>query len=197
MRHLGSNTPLILNAPKRLITHKMSLAGKVAIITGGSKGIGKTAALRLAQEGASVAIGYHSDASGAQEVVEKVGSDRAVAIQLNAGKVDEISKFVEQTVNKFRKIDLVIAAAGKMTMNPLEALTEEVFDSLFELNVKGPMFLVQVLFHSALSGKADVPIESRTPHGSWIACRPVFYDSMCCVRGGSSLRQLYCEQGGH
>lgn len=122
----------------------MSLAGKVAIITGGSKGIGKAAALRLAQEGASVAIGYHSDASGADEVVEKVGSDRAIAIQLNAGKVAEISQFVEETVKKFGKIDLVIAAAGKMTMSPLEALTEDIFDSLFELNVKGPMFLVQV-----------------------------------------------------
>ncbi|KAG2419196.1 hypothetical protein HFD88_003991 [Aspergillus terreus] len=121
----------------------MSLTGKVAIITGGSKGIGKAAALRLAQEGASVAIGYHSDASGAHEVVEKVGADRAIAVQLNAGKVAEISQFVDQTVEKFGKIDLVIAAAGKMTMSPVEALTEDVFDSLFELNVKGPMFLVQ------------------------------------------------------
>ncbi|KAJ5825718.1 hypothetical protein N7474_002856 [Penicillium riverlandense] len=123
----------------------MSLAGKVAIITGGSKGIGKAAALRLAQEGACVAVGYLSDASGAQEVVEKVGSDRAIAIQLNAGKVAEISRFVDQTVEKFGKIDLVIAAAGKMALTPLEALTEDVYDTIFELNVKGSLFLVQVI----------------------------------------------------
>ncbi|EAW13645.1 putative oxidoreductase, short-chain dehydrogenase/reductase family [Aspergillus clavatus NRRL 1] len=121
----------------------MSLAGKVAILSGASKGIGKAAALRLAQEGASVAIGYHSDAAGAQEVVDAVGADRAVAIQVNAGKVPELAHFVAQTVAKFGKIDLVVGAAGMMTMGTVETLTEEGFDELFALNVKGPLFLVQ------------------------------------------------------
>lgn len=145
----------------------MSLTGKVAIITGGSKGIGKAAALRLAQEGASVAIGYHSDASGAHEVVEKVGADRAIAVQLNAGKVAEISQFVDQTVEKFGKIDLVIAAAGKMTMSPVEALTEDVFDSLFELNVKGPMFLVQVFPPTPMTPEHKLTSQ-RKPCLTWL-----------------------------
>ncbi|RHZ54842.1 trihydroxytoluene oxygenase [Aspergillus thermomutatus] len=121
----------------------MSLSGKVALVTGGSKGIGKAAALRLAQEGASVAVGYYSDAAGAQEIVDRVGSDRAIAIKIHAGKVPEITSFVEQAVEKFGKIDLVVAAAGMMTLSTLETNTEEQFDELFALNVKGPMFLVQ------------------------------------------------------
>ncbi|KAF4218906.1 hypothetical protein CNMCM5878_004119 [Aspergillus fumigatiaffinis] len=146
----------------------MSLTGKVALVTGGSKGIGKAAALRLAQEGASIAVGYYSDAAGAQEIVDKIGSDRAIAIKLHAGKVPEITSFVEQAFEKFGKIDLVVAAAGMMTPNTVESNTEEQFDELFALNIKGPMFLVQkavphmapgshvILFSSTLTAASTV-----------------------------------------
>ncbi|KAI4205746.1 MAG: hypothetical protein LQ350_000243 [Teloschistes chrysophthalmus] len=121
----------------------MSLAGKVAVVTGASKGIGKATALRLAKDGASVVINYSSDASSAEELVKTVGSDRAIAVQANVGKIPEIEKLVKQTVDKFGKIDILIANAAVAPNKDLEQTTEEDFDMTMELNIKGPYFLCQ------------------------------------------------------
>lgn len=122
----------------------MSLAGKVAVVTGASKGIGKATALRLAKDGASVVINYSSDASSAKELVKTIGSDRALAVQANVGKIPEIEKLVKQTVDKFGKIDILIANAAVAPNKDLEQTTEEDFDTTMELNIKGPYFLCQV-----------------------------------------------------
>ncbi len=122
----------------------MSLAGRVALITGASKGLGRATALRLAKDGANVVVNYQSDTNGAQEVVEQIGSDRAIAIQADAGNVAAVTGLVEQTIARFGKIDILLPFAGMMAPSPLEATTEELFDSMFALNVKGPYFLCQV-----------------------------------------------------
>lgn len=121
-----------------------SLAGKIALITGGSKGIGKATALRLVKDGASVVINYASDAAPADELVRVIGSDRALAVQANAATIAGIDKMVKQTVDKFGKIDILIPNAGIMFMKDLEHTTEEDFDTTMALNVKGPFFLCQV-----------------------------------------------------
>lgn len=121
-----------------------SLAGKVALITGASKGIGKATALRLAKDGASVVINYSSDAKSAEELVQTIGSDRALAAQANVGIVAEIEKLVQQTVDKFGKIDIVVANAGVAPVKDLEHTTEEDFDTTMAVNVKGSYFLCQV-----------------------------------------------------
>ncbi|KAI4172917.1 MAG: hypothetical protein LQ343_003325, partial [Gyalolechia ehrenbergii] len=120
-----------------------SLAGKIALITGGSKGIGKATALRLVKDGASVVINYASDAAPADELVRVIGSDRALAVQANAATIAGIDKMVKQTVDKFGKIDILIPNAGIMFMKDLEHTTEEDFDTTMALNVKGPFFLCQ------------------------------------------------------
>ena len=121
-----------------------TLKGKVALITGASKGIGKAAALRLAQEGAKVVITYSSDASAATELIETIGKDNAVAIKSNAGNLAEIEHLVKEVVDKFGKIDILIPNAGVLPMKDLEHTTEQDFDNTFALNVKGPYFLAQV-----------------------------------------------------
>ena len=126
----------------------MSLVGKVALITGASKGIGKATAVRLAKDGARVVINYSSDKQAADEVVKLIGTDKAAAIQADASKVSDIEALVQQTVKYFGKIDILIPCAGMLPMSPLEATTEELFDKIFALNVKGPYFLAQV--HSSL-----------------------------------------------
>jgi len=128
----------------------MSLEGKVALITGGSKGIGRATALRLAREGASVVINYATDTAGAKEVVSEIGSDKALAIQADASKVDAINDMVEQTVARFGKIDILLPFAGMMAPSPLEATSEELFDKMFALNVKGPYFLCKVRIRAML-----------------------------------------------
>ncbi|KAI4280030.1 MAG: hypothetical protein L6R38_004767 [Xanthoria sp. 2 TBL-2021] len=119
------------------------LTGKLALITGASKGIGKATALRLAKDGASVVIGYSSDPSSAEELVRTIGDDRALAVKANVSEVAEIEKLVKQTVDKFGNIDILIPNAGVAPMQDLEQTTEEDFDYTMALNVKGPYFLCQ------------------------------------------------------
>ncbi len=86
----------------------MSLSNKVFVITGASKGIGRAIAERVAADGASVVINYNSDSKAADEVVAKIGSDRALAVQADASKILDIEKLVAATVDRFGKIDVVI-----------------------------------------------------------------------------------------
>lgn len=139
----------------------MSLSGKVAIVTGGSKGIGRAISLHLASLGAKVVVNYSSDSSSADETISKIGKDQAVcpillsislilihkqqvAIKADAGAVSEVSRLVESTISHFGHLDIVVACAGIMPLNELEKLREEEFDRVMNVNVKGPLFLAQV-----------------------------------------------------
>lgn len=122
----------------------MSLSGKVALITGSSQGIGKAIALRFAGEGASVVINYNSNEAEANKVVSEIGSDRAIAIQANAGDITDLGRLVDTTIARFGKIDILIPNAGILPMRDLESTTEEDFDKTYNLLVKGPYFLAQV-----------------------------------------------------
>jgi 3-oxoacyl-[acyl-carrier protein] reductase len=120
------------------------LSGKVAIVTGGSRGIGRAICLKLANDGAKVVVNYSSSPAAAEEVVSSIGSSQSIAIKADVGNIDEISHLVDETVSKFGKIDILVACAGIMPLNELEKVTEEEFESVFNLNVKGPLFLAQV-----------------------------------------------------
>ncbi|KAH8592084.1 hypothetical protein B0O99DRAFT_518245 [Bisporella sp. PMI_857] len=121
----------------------LPLQGKVALITGGSKGIGRASAIRLAKDGAKVVINYASSSKDAEETVSAIGSSQAFAVQGDAGDVSAISKLVDITIEKFGRLDIVIACAGLMVLNELEKVTEEEYERIFALNVKGPLFLAQ------------------------------------------------------
>ncbi|KAF3767243.1 NAD(P)-binding protein [Cryphonectria parasitica EP155] len=121
----------------------MSLSGKVAIITGGSKGIGKAIAQRLASDGAFVVINFSSDAPAAEQTVKEIGADKAYSVQADVGSVDGVDKLVKATVDKFGKVDVVVPNAGIMWMKTVASASEADFDRMFALNVKGPYFLAQ------------------------------------------------------
>ena len=116
----------------------------MAIITGASRGIGKAIAIRLARDGASVVINYSSDAASADAVVKEIGRDRAIAVKADVSRVKEVKQLVEETVQKWGKIDILVNSAGIMPMMDLASTTEESFDRTFAVNVKGPYFLTQV-----------------------------------------------------
>ena len=120
------------------------LTGKVALVTGASRGIGKAIALKLASDGAKVVVNYSGNQAAAEEVFKQIGSEQAVAIKANAGSVSEITTLIDSTIKHFGKLDILIACAGIMHLNELEKVTEEEFDNIFNLNVKGPLFLAQV-----------------------------------------------------
>ena len=121
-----------------------SLAGKVAIVTGASKGIGKSTALSLAAAGASVIVNYSSDDAAANQVIKSVGNKKAFAVKADVSTISGVESLVRKTLDLFGKIDILILNAGVLPMKDLEHTTQEDFDRTFALNVKGPYFLCQV-----------------------------------------------------
>ncbi|RWA05303.1 hypothetical protein EKO27_g9805 [Xylaria grammica] len=124
----------------------LTLSGKVAIITGASKGIGKASAVALARLGATVVINYSSDEQAAQDAVaevKKLGTGEARSVRADTSTISGVQSLVKQTIDAYAKIDVLIANAGIMPMKDLEHTTEADFDRTFALNVKGPYFLAQ------------------------------------------------------
>ncbi|KAF2998024.1 hypothetical protein E8E14_001003 [Neopestalotiopsis sp. 37M] len=121
----------------------MSLQDKVVLITGASKGIGAAIAQKAASQGAKVVINYSRDSSPADALVQEIGADRALAVQADVSKLTEIDKLVEAAVARFGRIDVLVPNAGIMPLQPLAALTEDIYTRVFDLNVKGPLFLAQ------------------------------------------------------
>ena len=121
------------------------LAGKTALITGGSKGIGAATSLLLAKSGANVAINYSSDTNAAEDIAKQMGDERSLLIKGHAGSVEDVETMVSETVKKFGKIDIVIPCAAIMILKSLDAMTKADFDfeKSYRLNVKGPYFLCQ------------------------------------------------------
>ncbi|KAI9875646.1 MAG: hypothetical protein M1830_008149 [Pleopsidium flavum] len=121
------------------------LDGKVAVITGASRGIGKGVALELASRGALIVVNYNSSAAGAKAVVgaiEKLGS-KAVAIQADVSKFQEIEKLFDDALAHFGKIDIVVSNSGIEHFETIEKVTPEQFDHIFSINTRGQFFVAQ------------------------------------------------------
>jgi len=122
-----------------------TLAGKVALITGSGRGIGKGMALELATRGASVVINYAKSADKAQEVVKeilKLGS-KAIALQADVSKPDEIFRLFEQAITHFGRLDIVISNSGTEVWSKEEDVTQADFDYIFNINCRGQFFVAQ------------------------------------------------------
>ena len=121
------------------------LAGKVALVTGASKGIGTAIALRLADEGAVVAVNYSSSKEGADRVVAEITrrGGKAVAVHGNLSKPEEIKNVVEATKKALGAIDILVNNAGVYEFAPLDAITPEHFHKQFNLNVLGLLLATQ------------------------------------------------------
>jgi 3-oxoacyl-[acyl-carrier protein] reductase len=121
------------------------LNGKVAIVTGASKGIGAAIAERLASDGAAVVVNYGRSAKEAEAVAAgiKAKGGRAVAIQADISKLTDIKALFEKTVAEFGKVDILVNNAGVYDFLPLANVSEDHFDKQFDLNVKGLVFASQ------------------------------------------------------
>ncbi|ACX62560.1 SDR family oxidoreductase [Paenibacillus sp. Y412MC10] len=130
------------------------LSGKVAIVTGASRGIGREIAERLAENGAKVVVNYASSPAKAEEVVGRIkqGGGEARAIQADISQVAEIERLFRETIEAYGGIDILVNNAGIMTTKPIAAMTEEDFDQQFAINVKGTYFAIQQAFRHMNSG---------------------------------------------
>ncbi len=115
------------------------LGGKVALVTGASKGIGASIAKHLAHEGAAVVVNYHSGKSDADRVVTEItrGGGKAIAVQANLSQKAEIDRLFAETRKAFGRLDILVNNAGIYEFTPLEKVTEEHFHKQFNLNVLG------------------------------------------------------------
>lgn len=117
----------------------MQLTGKTAVITGGSRGIGKAIALTLAASGANVVINYTSSKEAADAVVEeaKALGVSAVAVKADVSKSEEVESLVKEVLNHFDSIDILINNAGITRDNLIIRMTEEDFEKVIDTNLKG------------------------------------------------------------
>jgi 3-oxoacyl-[acyl-carrier protein] reductase len=120
-------------------TTEKKLAGKVAIVTGASKGIGAGIAKQLAAEGAAVIVNYASSKEGADRVVAEIESNggKAVAVQANVAKKADIERLFSEAKKAFGRLDVLVNNAGVYEFSPLEEITAEHFHKHFDLNVLG------------------------------------------------------------
>ncbi|GIO54246.1 3-ketoacyl-ACP reductase [Paenibacillus rhizosphaerae] len=123
----------------------MSLNGKVAIVTGASRGIGRQIALQLADAGAKVVVNYSSNEAKAVEVVQAIeqAGGEAAAIRANVGRLNEVEALFTETLERFGRLDILVNNAGIMGLAPIAEVTEDMFDRHFEINVKGTYFACQ------------------------------------------------------
>ena len=121
------------------------LEGKVALVTGASKGIGAAIALRLAEEGAAVAVNYSSDKDGAARVVAEITrkGGKAVAVHGNLSQPEEIKGLVEASTKALGAIDILVNNAGVYDFAPLDVITPEHFHKQFNVNVLGLLLVTQ------------------------------------------------------
>src|ERR1700686_191209 len=138
------------------------LANKVALVTGGSRGIGAAIAKRLAADGASVAITYAKDASAASDVVKAIERDggKAIAIQADAADVEAVKAAVEKTVATFGQLDVLVNNAGTAIPKPFEETTLEEMDRVIDINVRGVFIATQAALKHMKSGGRIISIGS-------------------------------------
>lgn len=123
----------------------MKLSGKVALVTGAGKRLGRAVALRLASEGADVAVHFgksEAEATAVTREIEGVGR-RAIAIKAELTSVEEIRGLVQRVAHEFGRIDVLVNSAANFLPSSVISTTEEVWDSSLDTNVKGPFFLAQ------------------------------------------------------
>ena len=149
------------------------LKGKVAVVTGASKGIGAAIAKSLAAEGASVVVNYASSKSGARTVVDSItaAGGKAVAVGGDVSKAAEAQGIIDAAIKNYGRLDILVNNSGVYEFAPIEAITEEKFHRMFNINVLGLLLTTQAALKHIGEGGSIINIGSvvsriTPPHSS-------------------------------
>jgi 3-oxoacyl-[acyl-carrier protein] reductase len=138
------------------------LKGKVAIVTGASKGIGAAIAKSLAAEGASVVVNYASSKSGADAVVSAIMTTggKAVAVHGNVSKAGEAQGIIDAAIKNFGRLDILVNNSGVYEFSPIESFTEEHYNKIFNVNVLGLLLTTRAAVKHLSEGASIINIGS-------------------------------------
>ena len=142
----------------------MKLDGKAALVTGASRGIGRAIATRLGRDGASVVVNYSGNAEAAGETVAAVeeAGGKAIAIRADVGRVADVARLFDETIARLGKVDILVNNAGIIFNKLLADVTEEDFDRIFAVNVKGSFFACRQAARLMAEGGRIVNLSSST-----------------------------------
>ena len=146
-----------------------SLNGKVALVTGASKGIGAEVARELAARGAAVAVNYSSGKDGAEKIVAEIKAKggKAIAVQANVGDPDQIAPLVKTVAKELGPIDILVNNAGIYEFGPLEQITPDHFHKQFNVNVLGLLLVTkEAVAHFNPNGGSIINISSVVANGN-------------------------------
>lgn len=145
------------------------LDGKAAVVTGGGRGIGRAVCLAFAKEGADVIVNYASQDKPAQEVVELIGKmgRKAVAVKGNVAVKADVEKIINTCVDHFGKIDILVNNAGVSKPSMLYKMTEEQWDEVIDIQLKGPFLCTQVASKFMMDRKYGRIINVTSSAGLW------------------------------
>jgi 3-oxoacyl-[acyl-carrier protein] reductase len=166
-----------------MLMQDMGLFGRVALVTGGSRGIGRAVALHLARAGARVVISYRSDEEAAREVVrlcQEAGTD-ALAVKAELADLDDAANLVARCVKKYDRLDHLVCNAGIWAGAPTEEITEELWDRVIDVNLKGTWTVC----------RAAVPVMKQQGSG-----RIVVVSSTAGQRGEANVSNYAASKGG-
>ena len=142
----------------------LNLTNKVAVVTGASRGIGRGIAERLGQDGATVVVNYSGSEQEAQQVVEGIESSggKAIALQANFSQIEDIRRLFQEVSDRCGQIDILVNNAGTGIVAPIAEVTEEEYDKVFNLNVRGVLFALQEAARRLNDGGRIINISSTS-----------------------------------
>ncbi len=159
------------------------LEGRIAVVTGGGRGIGRAICLAYAKEGANVIVNYASKDQPAQEVVEmikKIGR-QAVAVKGNVAVKADVDRIIQTAIDQFGKIDILVNNAGVSKPNMLYKMTEEQWDEVIDIHLKGPFLCIQAASKYMMEKKYGKIINMTSSAGLWGTKGQINYSS---AKGG-------------
>lgn len=177
----------------------MELKGKVALVTGGSRGIGKAIASALAKEGINVALTYRMNKEKALSVVDKIESigNKAICLRLDQISRENIREAIEEVRGKFGKINILINNAAIAQEKPFETITDNDWNNMLKINLRGPFILCQEIIPDMIAQEWGRIINISSIGGQWGGFNQVHYAAAKAglINLTKSLARIYSGKG--